>query len=98
MMHDLPLTRHAEARMRQRGFRNADIGLVLSAATRVADDAFLLTDKDAAREIARRRREIQHLERLRGTKIIVEGGEVITLYHFDGKPSRATTRKRRRSA
>jgi len=97
MMHDLPLTRHAEARMRQRGFRDDDIGLVLSVATQVADDAFLLTAKDAAREIARRRREIQHLERLRGTKLIVEDGEVVTLYHSDGKPSRAAGRKRRRS-
>lgn len=39
-MFDLQITRHADVRMRQRGFRNADIDLVLAEATRVADDAF----------------------------------------------------------
>jgi hypothetical protein len=84
--------------MRQRGFRNADVNLVISVATRVADDAFFLSDKDAAREIERRRHEIQQLERLRGTKLILEGQNVITLYHPDRKPSRAASRKRRRSS
>ena len=97
-MHDLRFTRHAETRMRQRGFRNADVSLVLSVATRVAGDAFFLSDKDAAREIERRRHEIQQLERLRGTKLIVDGKNVITLYHSDHKPSRGTCRKNRRSA
>lgn len=97
-MNDLCLTRHAETRMRQRGFRNADVGFVLRVATRVADDAFFLSHKDAAREIERRRREIQQLERLRGTKLIVEGENVITLYHSDRKRSRQANRKRTRSA
>lgn len=97
-MHDLRFTHHAEIRMRQRGFRNADIGLVLSVATRVAEDAFFLSNKDAALEIERRRREIQQLERLRGTKLIVQGENVITLYHSDRKQSRRTSIKNRRSA
>jgi hypothetical protein len=97
-MHDLRFTRHAETRMRQRGFRNADVSLVLSVATRVADDAFFLSDKDAVREIERRRREIQQLERLRGTKLIVEGENVLTLYHSDQKLSRQSSSKRRRSS
>jgi hypothetical protein len=95
-MHDLRFTHHAETRMRQRGFRNADVGLVLSVATRVADDAFFLSDKDAAREIQRRRHEIQQLERLRGTKLIVEGESLITIYQSDRKPVRADGRERRR--
>lgn len=97
-MNDLSFTRHAETRMRQRGFRNADIGVVLSVATRVTEDAFFLSDKDAAREIERRRREIQQLERLRGTKLIVEGENVITLYHSDRKQSRGASRRNRRLA
>lgn len=97
-MHDLRFTHHAETRMRQRGFRNADVSLVLSVATRVADDAFFLSDKDAAREIERRRHEIQQLERLRGTKLIVDCENVITLYHSDRKPVRADSRNRRRAS
>ncbi len=94
-MHDLRFTNHAETRMRQRGFRKADVSLVLSIATPVAEDAFFLSDKDAAREIERRRREIQQLERLRGTKLVVDGDTVITLYHSDQKPSRFCYPKRR---
>lgn len=97
-MHDVRFTHHAEARMRQRGFRNADIGLVLSVATRVADDAFFLSDKDAAREIERRRREIQQLERLRGTKVIVEGESLITIYQSSGKASSGDGGRRRRAS
>lgn len=97
-MLDLHFTDHAEARMRQRGFRKADIYLVLRVATRVADDAFFLTDKDAAREIERRRREIQQLERLRGSKLIVEDGALVTLYHADPKATRSGGRMRRRQS
>lgn len=93
-MLDLHFTNHAEGRMRQRGFRKADVDLVLRVATRVADDAFFLTDKDAAREIKRRRREIQQLERLRGSKLIVEGGSLITLYHANRKSPRSAGGKR----
>jgi hypothetical protein len=97
-MHNLRFTQHAETRMRQRGFRNADVSLVFSVATRVADDAFFLSDKDAAREIERRRHEIQQLERLRGTKLIVDCENVITLYHSDRKLVRADSRNRRRAS
>ena len=92
-MTDLRFTSHAEARMRQRGYRDADIGFVLSVATRVSEDAFFLSDKDAAREIERRRHEIQQLERLRGTKVILEGESFITIYHADRRAARTHSRK-----
>ncbi len=88
-MLDLRLTHHAEVRMRQRGFRKADVDLVLSVATRVADDAFFLTDQDAAREI-------QQLERLRGSKIIVGGDTLVTLYHAAVTSRRSGSMKSRR--
>ena len=75
-MHDLRFTQHAETRMRQRGFRNADVDLVLSVATRVADDAFFLSDRDAAREIGRCRRKIQQLERQWGGMGRIDYGDV----------------------
>ena len=89
-MTELSLTRHAETRMRQRGYKDEDVDLVFRVGTRVADDAFLLTDKDAARAIRKRKQEIQQLERLRGSQVIVEGETLITLYH-------TTMRKRRRN-
>ena len=92
-MFDIRFTHHAEVRMRQRGFRKADVELVLGVATQVSGEAFFLTDHDASREIERRRREIQQLERLRGSKIIVEGGTLITLYHTDSRSKRSGNTK-----
>lgn len=79
-MSELQLTHHAKARIRQRGYREDDVDLVFRVGTRVADDAFLLTDKDAARAIQKLKHEIQQLERLRGSKVIVEGETLITVY------------------
>lgn len=79
-IHDHRLTHHAETRMRQRGLRDDDLNLLLAVASQIAPDAYLLTEKDAAREIAARKMEIARLERLRGSKVVVEGGSVITFY------------------
>lgn len=96
-MTELSLTRHAETRMRQRGYKDEDVDLVFRVGTRVADDAFLLTDKDAARAIRKRKQEIQQLERLRGSQVIVEGETLITLYHTTIRPRRRNRKSWRHS-
>lgn len=93
-MHDLVLTDHAETRLRQRGYRNTDVSLLLDAATRVADDAYFLSDQDVSREIELRRREIQQLERLRGTRVVVDGHKIVTLHHVTRKPARVERARR----
>ena len=93
-MRDLVLTDNAENRLRQRGYRGTDIDLLLQAATRIADDAFFLSDKDVTREIEQRRREIQQLERLRGTRLVVDGRKVVTLDHAGRKPARIDRARR----
>lgn len=55
-----------------------------------------LPDKDAAREIERRKHEIQQLERLRGSKIIVKGDTLVTLYHAQTPSRRFRGMKNRR--
>ena len=89
------LTAHAETRMRQRGMRDADLDLILNCATQVAPDAYMLTRKDAAREVARRKREIQQLERLCGSKVVVDGETVLTCYHSRPNDQRRTLRRGR---
>lgn len=96
-MTELSLTHHAETRMRQRGYKDEDVDLVFRVGTRVADDAFLLTDKDAARAIRKRKQEIQQLERLRGSQVIVEGETLITLYHTTMRPRRRNRKSWRHS-
>jgi hypothetical protein len=88
-MSEFSLTHHAEVRLRQRGLRDADIALLMDAATPVGGDAWLMTDADAAREIARRKREIQRIGHLRGVKIVITGDVVVTAYH-----SRPTDQRR----
>lgn len=81
-MTALALTRHAEARIRQRGLRERDLALVLEAATPLAQDAWLLTAADAEREISRRKREIEQLQRLRGCKVVISGNAIVTVCHM----------------
>ncbi len=94
-MLDLARSRHAEIRLNQRGIRTRDVDLVLNAATRVAPDAYLLTDSDVEREIVRRKQEIQQLERLRGLKLVVEGDTLVTAYRSKQSDQRRTLRKGR---
>lgn len=95
MLHDHRLTRHAETRMRQRGLRGEDVRLLLEAASQVAPDAYLMTEQDAAREIAQRKRDIQVLERLRGCKVVVKDGAVLTCYHPSSDNLKKTLRRGR---
>ncbi len=89
------LTRHAETRMRQRGLRDADIAFLVENATQVAPDAYLFSRADADRQIAKRKREIQQLERLKDCKVVVEGGTILTCYHATPKDQKRTFRKGR---
>ena len=95
MFQDHKLTRHAEIRMRQRGLRDSDVHLLLKASSQVSPDVYLLTEQDVAHEIARRKREIQSLERLKGTKVVVEQGCVVTCYHARSKNRKNTLRNGR---
>lgn len=94
-MTALAVTRHAEARMRQRGLRKCDLALLLDAATPLADDAWLLTAADADREIALRKREIEHLQRLRGCKVVVSGDAIVTICHMRPSAIRRALRQGR---
>ena len=107
-MNTLVLSRHAEARMRQRGMRPCDLELIWRYGSAIGDDheVYFLKHKDAQREIdrlngeirrqarsqtpparmdreretRRLKREIQMLERLKGRKLVVAGGTVVTCY------------------
>jgi len=83
-MTDVTLTKHADQRLRQRGRSQADLEAVLRFGTRLDRHSVILLNKDADREVARLKREIERLERLRGWKVVDDDGHVITTY----KPAR----------
>jgi hypothetical protein len=80
--------------MRQRGIRKQDVDLLLSYGTQIDDAAIILTDQDASREIERRKHEIQALERLRGSKIVVADGALVTCYHAKARHVKRALRQR----
>lgn len=94
-MLDLVKSRHAEKRLNQRGICLEDVDLLLNSATQVAQDAYLLTNGDVEREIVRRKKEIQQLEKLRGLKLVVEGDTLVTAYRSKRADQRRTLRKGR---
>lgn len=96
-MFDHNITRHAEVRMGQRGFRQEDIEEVLLHGTRVAPDAYLMQRTDANREIAALKCRIRRMERLKDLKVVVEGDRVITCYRSAPANQQRTLRRGRAS-
>lgn len=92
-MLDVVKSRHAKKRLNQRGIRENDVDFLLNTATQVAQDAYLLTNSDVEREIVRRKKEIQQLERLRGLKLVVVGDTLVTAYRSRQADQRRTLRK-----
>jgi len=76
------MSAHARARVRQRGYREDDIQLVLAHGTD-GDEAVVLTDADAEREIEQLKHRIHRLERLRGTAVIFSDATVVSVYRPD---------------
>jgi len=79
-MTTLALSEHAKVRMSQRGVRRFDLDLVMDCASEIGEDVYFLSRQDAAREISRRKREIQALERLQGQKVVVVDETIVTCY------------------
>ena len=88
-MTDGIYTRHGKTRMQQRGIRKKDIRLILAFGTQVDDETWFMRNRDVAREIETRKREIRALSRLVNRKVVIRGGHVITAY-----PSRPADQKR----
>jgi hypothetical protein len=94
-MDYVKISRHAVHRMNQRGFREQDIDLVLRCGTLISDDTFMLRNKDVDREIRDCKRELQQLERLRNSKIVVANGTLVTCFHASTKHLKTVLRRER---
>jgi hypothetical protein len=82
------LTHHASIRVRQRGFRERDVEVILEHGT-PTHDGVLLTSRDVSERVAEYRRRIGELERLRGAAVFLEEGHVVSVY----RPSAAKVRR-----
>lgn len=77
---ELTATRHADARIRQRGFRERDLEALVRFGREMPDGTVRLLDEDVDREIDDLRRWITILDRLRGMTAVIDGGRVVTVY------------------
>ena len=94
-MTDITYSRHARTRMQQRGIRKADIPIILAYGTQIDDETYLMCNRDAAREIETRKREIQALSRLVNRKVVIREGRVITAYPSNSADQKRTLRRGR---
>lgn len=81
----LNICNHADKRIRQRSYKKDDIDLIMDCGTRLDEETYFLRNKDIQHEIQIRKHQIQRLEHLRGTKIIIKEGTVITIYRLSEK-------------
>ena len=95
-MNDLIYSQHARTRMQQRGIRKADIPIILEYGTQIDDETYFMRNRDAAREIETRKREIQALSRLVNRKVVIREGRVITAYPSNPSDQKRTLRRGRK--
>ncbi len=57
------VSRHADARIQQRGLHNSKLRILLNESSRYSHDARMFTRKDAKRYISSLKRDIEHLKR-----------------------------------
>ena len=94
-MTNLIYSRHAKTRMQQRGIRKSDIPIILACGTQIDDETWLMCNRDTAREIEARKREIQTLSRLANRKVVIRDGRVITAYPSNSADQKRTLRRGR---
>ena len=88
----MKLTRHADTRCRQRGYKSEDLALIELYGTATGDGIFLRHD-DVELAIRDRKREIAALERLNGTLVVVAGESVVTVQRARRWKERAALRR-----
>lgn len=96
-MKKLRYTRHGEQRANQRGFRGGDVELIRHCGTAVEDrrhaEVYLLRNKDVEREISARKQEIQRLEGMRGSMVVIINNQLVTVLHTSRSHEKSLLRR-----
>ena len=93
-MTGIAITRHDEARMRQRGTREADLVLVLSYGTEIDRDRIMLKGRNVKKVIGDLKRKIDAPQKLKGKIFVISGGCLVTAYHAKNSSHRSRQEKR----
>jgi hypothetical protein len=76
------LSRHAAARIRQRGLTESDVELIRKTGESV-EDGYVMSNRAVEQRLHELQREINRIERLRGVALIEGESQVITVYRAD---------------
>ncbi|MGH0038284.1 MAG: hypothetical protein ACQGVK_24900 [Myxococcota bacterium] len=78
-MGGVEISKHAAERVRQRGYRERDLDLVMEYG-QVVQSGYLLAGRDVARAEAELKRKLARLQRLKGTFVAVKEATVLSVY------------------
>ena len=95
-MTAIVFTRHAEARMQQRGMRTGDEVLIVEFGTQIDDETWILLDRDVRQAVEDMKRTTQRLARLASRKVVMRDDRVITAYPSCPRDQKRTLRRGRR--
>lgn len=94
-MSKLALTKHAVVRMAQRGICVDDADLIAMIGTEVGD-GYLVLAKDCD-EVERELKKLRdRIRRVRGKRLVVAGGRIVTAYHAPKNFERQLLRQARK--
>lgn len=87
-MKHFDISKHAFMRLAQRGLSVSDSEMIVKFGAEV-DDGFILLAKNCSELETELRAALQQVRRLRGKRIVLKDGHLITAYHA----AKSTTRK-----
>jgi hypothetical protein len=90
-MNALMVTDHAAVRMAQRSIRIKDSDLIAMIGTEV-DDGYLVTAHDYQRVEREIKQFLERIRRIRGKRLVVVSGQIVTAYHPSKKCERRLLR------
>lgn len=79
-MMPFKVTKHAAERLAQRALTIADAEMIVNFGTEV-DGGYIFLKKDCVALEHELRRAVQQIQRLRGKRIVLEEGRLVTAYH-----------------
>jgi hypothetical protein len=79
-MTKVSLTRHACERLAQRGLHLSDVDLIMEIGSEV-DDGFMVREKDLQEVERTMKRFMNRVRRLKGKRLVVSGGFLVTAFH-----------------
>ena len=88
----LRFSKHGSARAAQRNFKDADVELVLTLGSEVAD-GYLMRECDCLAAERELKSAIQRIRRLRGKRLVVKDGVIVTVFHATAKETARVLRR-----